>query len=214
MLAICWAGVTAAFAQTPPQCGAAVSDPVDCSAGAGASLTQKLCEARGCCWHQSPTAAAALAEPAGCINGQTQTPKGGVTGSNVWTQHISFPDGKINDGDPISVEITGYVHDGKHGGPGPCCGNKFSIKAANATERGFDLVVTRAAPLPRDPGWGQELLLGWKAGPASCKFPVGPSPGPSPPPPPPLPKSQCFYPKTGSPIETVHMINSNHFDAV
>jgi hypothetical protein len=195
-------------------CAAPVADPVDCSAGNGASLTATLCAARGCCWHPSPSGDGDAVESgeAGCIAGVANTPKGGVKGSNTWKAPVEFPGGQINDGDPVAAEIQGYVHAGKAGGPGPCCGNTFALSTANITERGFDLVVTRTGKLSGQAGWGQELLIAWKAGTKSCKFPPGPHPHPGPPPPPEA-KSQCFYPKTGSPVEVVHMINSNHFDA-
>ena len=102
-----------------------------------------------------------------------------------------------------------------------CCGNKFKLSLANTTEFGFDLLVTRigvggsggndmgsgvSSSAQPPTGWGQQLIIGWKAGPAGCKFPSGPSPTPGPPPPPPPPASQCFYPAGGEPIEVVHMV--------
>ena len=186
------------------QCKAPIQDPVDCSAGDGASLTQALCQARGCCWHAQVHSD--WTNVTGCLNGIVRTPKTGVKAS-VWKTHITYPGGKINDGEPVDAVIQGYVRDGHSGGPGPCCGQKFSLKAVNATEFGFDLIVSQKSPLSEKAGWEQELIIGWKAGPSSCHFP-----GTSPPPAPPS-TTQCFYPKDGSPIKVVHMINSNHFDA-
>jgi hypothetical protein len=199
---------------SPPACPAKLLDPVDCSSG-NSLLTQPLCEARGCCWHPAPPDSLHLFSaqlPAACLNGETKTPQTGVIGTWVWREHVAFGPGKTIDGDPVDAEIIGYNHDGKYGGPGPCCGNKFKLTVSKITSTGFDLEVERTDKAGK-PGWHQTLIVGWKAGASSCKFPVGPGPAPAPAPGPPVPTSQCFYPEDGSPIEMVHMINSNHFDA-
>ena len=192
-----------------PQC-AAVKDRVDCSSG-NDLLSETDCLARKCCWH-APDGGAALGAPRECITGTVDTPAHGVVGTMVWTHHVEFPGGKTIDGVPVAAEILGYAHNGAHGGPGPCCGNKFTVSTANVTSTGFDLRVVRTDGSKAKPGWGQELILGWKAGPSSCAFPPKPGPGPAPPPPP-AKNSSCFFPAEGAPIEVVHMINSNHFDA-
>lgn len=189
------------------QC-AAVKDRVDCSSG-NTELSEADCVARQCCWH--PQRGLGGAAPDECLTGTVNTPARGVVGSMAWSQHVEFGGGKTIDGVPVSAEILGYVHNGQHGGPGPCCGNKFTVSTANVTSTGFDLRVVRTDGSKAKPGWGQELILGWKAGPSSCAFPhIGPSP---PGPPAPAKNSSCFFPAEGSPIEVVHMINSNHFDA-
>jgi hypothetical protein len=131
----------------PLQC-AAVSNRVDCSSG-NAELSQADCIARQCCWGGSEQAEA----PDECITGTAHTPPAGVVGTNHWSQHIEFGSGKTIDGVPVSAEIMSYVHNGHHGGPGPCCGNHFSATTVNVTSTGFDLTVVRTDPDKAKPGW-------------------------------------------------------------
>lgn len=212
-LALVCAALGAALAQQPAptsnplQC-AAVSDRVDCSSG-NKELSEVDCIARKCCWNAPADGREQAEEPDECITGTVDTPAKGVVGADDWSQHVEFGSGKTIDGVPVAAEIMGYGHNGKHGGPGPCCGNHFTVTTANITSTGFDLTVVRTDASKAKPGWGQQLVLAWKAGPKSCAFP-----GPSPPgPAPPAKNSSCYYPAEGSPIEVVHMINSNHFDA-
>ena len=134
-------GALAEAASNPLQC-AAVSDRVDCSSG-NTELSQADCLARQCCWH-APSSGERAEQPDECITGTVDTK--GVVGTNDWSQHVEFGSGKTIDGVPVAAEIMGYVHTGKHGGPGPCCGNHFTVTTANITSTGFDLTVVRTDP--------------------------------------------------------------------
>jgi hypothetical protein len=105
---------------------------------------------------------------------------------------------------------------------GPCCGNTFNVSAVNVNNIGFDLRVERTCPGVKGGctgvyiGWGQELLLAWKAGASTsaCKFPAPVAPSPPKPPPPPSPM-QCYYSSPALPpseIKEVLIIDADHLD--
>ena len=209
--------VTVGASSPPPsQCAAVpVARRLSCG-GHGVADTAALCAARGCCWanaSEPALVAAPTPAPGGCLSGSLSTPSAGVHAAS-WTQHVAFanPAGFKT----VQAEIAGYVHGGQRGGPGPCCGNAFNLSVANVNNIGFTLTVTRwcgaGGCKGRFVGWGQQLLLAWKAGPPSCAFPPVPV-GPTPPPPKPPPT--CFYSQPGLPpeeIKEVLIVDADHLD--
>eukprot|EP01052_Picozoa_sp_SAG31_P028950 SAG31_NODE_2838_length_5017_cov_3.102074_1_plen_246_part_00 len=155
------------------------------------------CAARGCCFDSAVDhpPGIATAQP-GCLGGTLSTPKGGVH-TLSWTHHVQFDNPR---GFRVETEIAGYVHGGQRRiGAGPCCGNVFNVTATSVNNVGFDIKVARyCGPMPctgKFVGFGQQLLLSWKAAgktsgngttdPLSrCPFPLPPGPTPLPPPPP------------------------------
>ena len=219
-----------AAATSSPQCSAVFPPELRIACGGaapgskhgkGLKDTPELCAARGCCWAPSTTEAQTTAAPApapGCLSGSLNTPSSGVK-TETWTQHVAFSNPA---GFRVQVEIAGYVHNGHRGGPGACCGNVFNVSAVNVNNIGFDVKVERwcgpAGCKGIYVGWGQQLLLAWKAGQrsTSCKFPPMPSPNPSPTPPPsPLPPAQCYYSSPALPadeVKEVIIIDADHLD--
>jgi hypothetical protein len=179
--------------------------------------TAELCAQRGCCWDpsspvSSPPVVLQAPPPPGCLGGSLSTPAAGVHVLS-WSKHVAFanPSG-IHD---VEVHIAGYVHGGQRGGPGPCCGNVFNVSVSGVNNVGFDVKVTRFCGASgchgKFIGWGQQLLLSWKAGSAACPFPQPAGPTPPPPPPPP----QCYYGKAGLPpnaIREVLIVDADHLD--
>ena len=113
-----------------------------------------------------------LAQP--CLGGTLSTPTGGFHEKGVWAQFIPFSHVASAEPTGVELEIQGNIHNGKRSGPGACCGNRFKLSAANITKYGFSFRVERLDHGSK-PGWGQELLLSWKAGPATCSFPSSPA---------------------------------------
>eukprot|EP00035_Acanthoeca_spectabilis_P029436 m.474504 g.474504 ORF g.474504 m.474504 type:complete len:967 (-) comp36357_c0_seq1:352-3252(-) len=182
----------------------------------GSIDTPALCAARGCCWDASTTDASSAATmpraegrgTAGCAAGEVETPRTGVR-VQEWSTVVPLPEGA-----PIStlaVQISGYWHDGETGGPGPCCGNRFNLSIEQVSQSNFTLVVTRVDNGPK-PGWGQQLILGWKLGGPSCPFTPYPTPGPPPPPTPPAATAQCFYAKPAANVTRVIIVDADHLD--
>eukprot|EP00039_Didymoeca_costata_P021307 m.344143 g.344143 ORF g.344143 m.344143 type:complete len:974 (-) comp23897_c0_seq1:105-3026(-) len=180
----------------------------------GNAATEELCVARGCCWASSLVAQPSAQEIQGsCATGNIHTPAEGVHNTSMWSTHVEFENPGRWD---VQAEIAGYIHFGKQGGPGPCCGNTFNVTIENISNIGFDVQVVRTCP--QDPpcsgkfiGWGQELLLAWKAGEdvTHCSFPPPITPSPSPAP---SPVSPCYYSTPVTDIKTVLIIDADHLD--
>lgn len=221
--------VAAASAALPsPQCAAATF-PAQLRIPCGTTeknvpLTSELCIARGCCWDNNATTT--TADGGDCAGGVLSTPSEGYS-QGVWTQHVAV-EGLKDQGWDVSVEIAGNVHDARRSSGGACCGNTFNVSALNVTNVGFVLRVARTCPqLPggnctgKFIGWGQQLLLAWKASAKadakSCKFqplPGPPSPGPPSPPPPAAPTT-CYYAHAGladEDIKHVVIVSADHLD--
>lgn len=109
-----------------------------------------------------------------CLGGTLSTPAAGFHAKGVWAQYVPFSNVSLAAPTGVQLQIQGNVHNGKRSGPGACCGNRFKLSAANITKYGFSFTVERLDHGPK-PGWGQELLLSWKAGPDTCSFPSIPA---------------------------------------
>jgi hypothetical protein len=137
---------------------------------------------------------------AACFSGSLRTPVAGYRDGDVWTAQVKllWP----GHPEPVALQIAGSVHHGHHAAPGPCCGNRFNLTVTAVAPSGFGVRVERTDNRTTKPGWGQQLLISWKAGAPTCPFPpsVFPSPPPPAPPTPPVhylpsasrpPASQC-----------------------
>ena len=114
------------LADASPQCSTPVPPLLRVGCGGQDKVdTADLCAARGCCWTAATTAAAATAATTtssssssssapGCLSGSLNTPKAGVHNAS-WTQHVAFANPA---GYKVQIEVSGFVHNGRHGGPG------------------------------------------------------------------------------------------------